>query len=170
LSSIAGVIRQLFWLRVKGQLYRAGYAVASFGTPISTRDYLDRKQLNFRKMDETERFREIEELGKKLIDAIGKVIPAVPVALVSYTMINLGKEAIGELELKSKIFELITRLESRGTYSHIPREDRDYAVSTGLRMLTMRHIITTTDDGLYQCNPKETVLLRYYANSIAHLL
>jgi glycerol-3-phosphate O-acyltransferase len=170
LSSIAGVIRQLFWLRIKGQLYRAGYAVASFGTPISTRDYLNYRKLNFRKMSEKDRFKEIEKLGTKLIDAIGAVIPAVPVALVSYTMLKLDKVAIGELELKSKVFELISRLESIGTYSHIPREDRDYAVSTGLRMLTLRHIIEKTDDGLYRVNPKETVLLQYYANSISHLL
>ena len=121
-------------------------------------------------MSEEERFKEIEILGTKLIDAIGAVIPAVPVALVSYTMLKLDKEAIGELELKSKIFELISRLEAIGTYSHIPREDRDYAVSTGLRMLTLRHIIEKSDDGLYRVNPKESVLLQYYANSISHLL
>ena len=170
LSSIAGVMSQLFWLRVKGQLYRAGYAVASFGTPISTSQYLNANSLNFRSMSEKERFEEIELFGAKLIDAIGAVIPAVPVALVSHCMLKQDGSAIGELELKSKIYELISSLESSGTYSHIPREDRDYAVSTGLRMLTLRHIIEKTGDGLYRANPKESVLLQYYANSISHLL
>jgi len=53
---------------------------------------------------------------------------------------------------------------------HIPRTDRDYAVSTGLRMLTLRHLVNVDEDGLYSANPKEMVLLNYYTNSIAHLL
>ena len=168
LSSIIGVLRQIIWLRIKGQLYRAGYAVASFGTPISLRSYLGERNLNLRKLDDDQRFSEIEKFGTKLITAISTLIPAVPVALVSTVMLKLGDRKIGELELKSKVFELITNLEARGTYSHIPREDRDYAVSTGLRMLTLRHIIEITENGLLRANPKETVLLQYYANSISH--
>ena len=169
LMSILGVFRQIIWLRIKGKLFRAGYAVASFGTPISLKTYLEDHKLNLRKLDETERFGEIEIFGQKLIEAIGAVIPAVPVALVSTVVLDLGERAVGELELKSKIFELISSLEANGAYIHIPREDRDYAVSTGLRMLTLRHIIEKTDEGLYKANPTETVLLEYYANSIAHL-
>ncbi len=170
LSSIAGVIRQIIWLRIKGQLYRAGYAVASFGTPISTKEYLKNNKLKLRQLDDKKRFGEIEKFGETLIDAIGEVIPAVPVALVANVVLKLGDKPIGELELKSKVFELISKLEDIGTYSHIPREDRDYAVSTGLRMLTLRHIMEKSEDGLFRVNPKETILLQYYANSISHLL
>ena len=35
-------------------------------------------------------------------------------------------------------------------------------------MLTLRHLVEEVD-GNYRANPKETVLLRYYANAIAHL-
>ncbi len=169
-SSILGVFRQLFWLRMKGQLYRAGYAVASFGSPISLKKYLKDNKINLRKLGDKKRFSEIEKFGNVLIENIGAVIPAVPVALVATVVLKLEGKAIGELELKSKIFELISNLESNGAYTHIPREDRDYAVSTGLRMLTLRHIVEKTDQGLFRANPKETILLEYYANSIAHLL
>ena len=37
----------------------------------------------------------------------------------------------------------------------------------GLRMLTLRHFVLE-EDGSYRANPKELILLRYYANSIAH--
>jgi glycerol-3-phosphate O-acyltransferase len=40
--------------------------------------------------------------------------------------------------------------------------------SLGLRMLTLRHLVIETDD-TYRANPKELVLLQYYANAIAHL-
>ena len=36
-------------------------------------------------------------------------------------------------------------------------------------MLTLRHLVETSEDGLHRANPKERVLLEYYANSIAHL-
>ena len=59
-------------------------------------------------------------------------------------------------------------MERRGSYVHIPRADRDYAISVGLRMLTLRHLVLE-DDGNYRANPGELILLKYYANSIAHL-
>ena len=167
-ASIFGVMRQIIWLRIQGKLYRAGYAVASFGTPISLKAYLGDRHLNLRKMDDKNRFAEIENFGNELIDSIGKLVPAVPVALVATVVLKLGTKPIGELELKSKVFKLIQDLEAKGVYSHIPREDRDYAVSTGLRMLTLRHIVQETDDGLFRANPAETILLEYYANSIRH--
>ena len=36
-------------------------------------------------------------------------------------------------------------------------------------MLLLRHFVVE-DEGLYRANPDEDMLLRYYANSIAHLL
>ena len=52
---------------------------------------------------------------------------------------------------------------------HVPRADQDYAVEVGLRMLRLRRLVDETD-GLYRAVPANVVLLRYYANSIAHLL
>ena len=42
-------------------------------------------------------------------------------------------------------------------------------MEVGLRMLLLRHLVEE-ENGLYRANPKEETLLRYYANSIAHLL
>jgi hypothetical protein len=43
-------------------------------------------------------------------------------------------------------------------------------VVVGLRMLTLRHLVRQDADGLYSAAPGELTVLRYYANSIAHLL
>ena len=59
----------------------------------------------------------------------------------------------------------MARLAARGAHIHVPRADQDYAVEVGLRMLRLRRLVDETD-GLYRADP---VLLRYYANSIAHL-
>jgi glycerol-3-phosphate O-acyltransferase len=50
----------------------------------------------------------------------------------------------------------------------VPRGDQDYAITVGLRMLTLRHLVVETG-GLYAADPAQLPLLAYYANSIAHL-
>ena len=62
----------------------------------------------------------------------------------------------------------MARLAARGAHIHVPRADQDYAVEVGLRMLRLRRLVDETD-GLYRADPANVVLLRYYANSIAHL-
>jgi len=169
IGSIAGFLGQLARLRLQGRLYRYGFACVSFGNPVSFKSWLDNKDLDFGGLPEEKRFAAIKSLGDDLLNEIARVIPALPVALAAHVFLDSGDEALGELEVKSLIFELMEKLEKSGAYVHIPREDRDYAVSMGLRMLTLRHLVETTENGLYRTNPDETTLLTYYANSIAHL-
>ena len=75
---------------------------------------------------------------------------------------------LSELELKSKVFELLEWLENNNYRAYIPRGDRDYAVAVGIRMLTIRRVIIERD-GIFELNPEEQQLLDYYANSIIHL-
>lgn len=60
------------------------------------------------------------------------------------------------------------RIEAAGAHVYLPRSDRDYALTVGLRMLTLRRIVLERD-GLFVVNPDEGRLLAYYANSIVHL-
>jgi glycerol-3-phosphate O-acyltransferase len=60
-------------------------------------------------------------------------------------------------------------MEAAGAHVYVPRRDRDYAITAGLRMMLLRHMVEQRD-GLYAADPAELTLLRYYANSIAHLL
>ena len=73
------------------------------------------------------------------------------------------------LEIKRRTQTLIDRLEQRGAYVHIPRADRDYAVTVGTRMLALRHFVTESE-GLYRATEGERDMLRYYANAIDHFL
>ena len=78
-------------------------------------------------------------------------------------------EALDLLEIKGRAQALIDRLEGGGAYVHIPRADRDYAVTVGLRMLTLRHFVTE-EKRLFRANEDERDMLRYYANAIEHFL
>ncbi|MCF6303453.1 MAG: hypothetical protein L3J13_09705, partial [Devosiaceae bacterium] len=67
----------------------------------------------------------------------------------------------------TKVFNLINQFEEAGVYVHVPRDDHDYLVEVGLRMLTLRHLVLIAGDS-YRVSPKERDLVAYYANGIAH--
>lgn len=157
-------------LLMRRQWFRFGYASVSFGKPVSLRSWLAAEKKDFRKLAEKRRFAAIEKLGNYLLGEVGKVIPALPVSLAANVFVRSEDKGISELELKSRVFALMADLKARGAHIHIPRQDRDYAVGAGLRILTLRGLVVQADDGLYRANNDESVLLRYYANSIAHLL
>ncbi|MCB1463540.1 MAG: 1-acyl-sn-glycerol-3-phosphate acyltransferase [Nitratireductor sp.] len=169
-GSLTRFIAHLFNLRLRGRLYRFGYACVSFGRPVSFRAWVRRNAPDIHTRSREEKFEAIGKLGHHLMREIGSVIPVLPVALASRVFLAEAGSWISELELKSRIFELIESFEKHQAHVFIPRADRDYAVTTGLRMLKLRHLVEENADGLYRANAKERVLLEYYANSIAHLM
>jgi glycerol-3-phosphate O-acyltransferase len=157
------------WQRIRGRWHRYGYACVSFGRPFSLRAYVAERGIDFRSLPEQQRFAEIERLGQHLMAEVGRVVPALPVSLVASAMLGAGARGLSSLELKGSVFELMRRLQAEGAHVHIPRHDQEYAVEVGLRMLMLRHLVEA-QDGTYRANPKETALLAFYANAIAHLL
>ena len=156
-------------LMVQNQWYRFGYACVILGSPISLQTYLAEAQVDFRHLQGEARFAQVEALGQKLMQAVGKVVPVLPVALVATIFVRHPQRALSELELKSHVYELSRLLESRGAHVYIPRQDQDYAITVGLRALTLRHLVEERE-GLYTARVEELSVLNYYANSIAHLL
>ena len=75
--------------------------------------------------------------------------------------------SLTELDLKAETRLLLQRLE--GAHVYIPRRDLDYALTVGLRMLRLRHLVEEREGG-FSAVEEELPLLRYYANSIDHLL
>lgn len=179
-ATIFGFFWNLIKLRLQGKLYRYGHACVSFGKPISLTEFAHREKIDFSKFRETddplankaksERFIGVQKLGDHLLSEIGAIIPALPVSLVATVLLQNEDHWMGDLELKSKVFDLIQSLEARGFHVHIPREDRDYTLQTGIRMLQLRHVLEVNEAGLYRANRKEQLLLEYYANAIAHML
>ncbi|HEY7214643.1 MAG TPA: 1-acyl-sn-glycerol-3-phosphate acyltransferase [Thermoanaerobaculia bacterium] len=154
-------------LMLRSRWHRFGYACVNFGSPLSMRRYLGERGLDLRPLAREERTPHLERLGAELMAAIGSVIPVLPVPLVAAVLVQAG-EPLSELELKSRAYRLMTELAAAGAHVYIPRQDQDYAIAAGLRMLTLRHLVEERD-GLYAAQPEERTLLSYYANSIAHL-
>jgi glycerol-3-phosphate O-acyltransferase len=152
-----------------GRWHRFGYACVNFGTPISMRAYLSTRDVDLRQVPNEERSPVVAELGRDLMHAVGQVVPILPVSLVATVLLESLDAPMGELDLKGRVQALVGSLESRGYHVYIPRGDRDYAITVGLRMLTLRNLVTE-EEGLFRPVPGEVLLLRYYANAIAHLV
>jgi glycerol-3-phosphate O-acyltransferase len=164
-----GFFANNFRLMLKSEWHRFGYACVNFGAPVSMREYCALRGLDFQKLSGEARKRAIGELGAHLMQRVGGIVPVVPVPLIAHVLLNGTSATISELELKSEVEQLIEKLERAGAHVYIPRKDLDYAVAVGLRMLRLRRLVDEAD-GLYSARPGELPLLRYYANSISHLL
>ena len=153
--------------------HRFGYAGVSFGRPVSVRAWLaERGALDLRRLGREERFAEVGRLAARLMDEVGRAIPALPVAVAATVFVRRFAEEGGPmsgLEAKARIFALQQELAARGALVYIPRGDSEYAAEVGLRMLTLRRLVDARD-GAYAARPAERAALGYYANSIAHLL
>lgn len=155
-------------LALRSRWYRFGYACVNFGTPVSVRAYCAERGIDLRTLSKEDRVREVAALGNHLMQAVGRLIPVLPVPLVARVLLAAGGQTLSELEIKSRVGAEVERLRARGAQVYVPRSDWDYAVGAGLRMLTLRHLVDDTG-GLYRARPEETPLLAYYARSIEHL-
>ena len=154
------VIRHI-WLRVTRRFYKFGYASVSFGVPMSLKSFVaDKTEMSHERMT--------SELGKVLMREVGQVVPVLPVSLISTVLLDGDKQPISEEQLRNLSSKELDRLLANGAYMHIPRDDLNYAVEVGLRMLVLRRALELKH-GMYHFKPDEKELIQYYANAITHL-
>ena len=167
LAITGAYLARQFVFTLTGKRYRYGYACVNFGRPLSMRAHVRERAIDFRVMDDATRRDAVADMGQRLMTAIGAIVPVLPVPLVASVFVREPGRALSESELKGEVLALIERVEARGAHVYVPRTDRDYALTVGLRMLTLRHLVRE-EGGLYIPNPDELKVLAYYANSIAH--
>lgn len=157
-----GMLCKHFWLRMTGRFYKFGYACVGFGEPLSLKSYLEGQDLKARKTI-------TEDLGAELMRRVGRVIPVLPVSLVSTTFLSAGDKAISRETLKTNSQDLLHELRDKGAYCHVPRNDEDYTFEVGLRMLLSRGLVREDETGL-TLEQEGKPVLQYYANAILHLM
>ena len=155
-------------LLMKSQWHRFGYACVNFGSPVSMRAWCAEHGVDFSKLSREERQARMTTLGRHLMDAVGRVVPVLPVPLMATVFVRHSGRGLSVLELKADIEKILDGLDAAGAHIYVPRRDLDYALDVGLRMLLLRHLVDEYE-GLYSARLEELPLLRYYANSIAHL-
>jgi hypothetical protein len=106
------------------------------------------------------------ELGGELMTAVARVMPALPVSLLAAALLEGDPEVpVMPLELHARTHALMRRLGAAGAHVYLPRDDEEYAVGVGLRMLVERRVLEERDGG-WLVVPAERPLLRYYAAAI----
>jgi glycerol-3-phosphate O-acyltransferase len=157
---------RLMW---RSEWRRFGYACVNFGSPVSMRAYCSARGVDFQRLSGEDRRRETAALGQHLMLAVGRIVPVVPVPLIATVFVRNPARALTAIELKAEVEALVDLLDRSAARVYVPRRDLDYALDVGLRMLLMRHLVEEKD-GAYLARENELPLLRYYANSIAHLV
>jgi len=157
------------WQALLGRRYRNGYACVNFGEPVSLKQWIKSQRLQSPSgAPASEPLNDVSELADDLMQRIGDITPILPVALVTRVFVSTPGAMLSHMELKRAVLEQLELLQEAGHRAYIPRGDHDYAVDVGVRMLTLRNILTD-NEGVLSANPDEEALLLYYANSIAHL-
>jgi len=155
---------------LRGRRFRHGYACVNFGRPISMRAWVQATGIDFRRLTDEERRPAVAAVGRHLMEAIGEIVPVLPVPLVATVLLRDPERAWSALELKAAVQALMDVVEAHGGRVYVPRADRDYAIEVGLRMLTLRRLLVEGEDGLFRAEATDLPVLRYYANSIAHVV
>jgi glycerol-3-phosphate O-acyltransferase len=165
-SASAWVAKNL-GLYARGRLHRFGYACVNFGPPLSMKRYLDERGLDFVSLLEPDRFGEVQRLATVLMGEIASVIPVTPVSLVSTALLSFEDGHATLDALGARVKALTGELSSTGAHLYIPRQDPDYLLHVGLRMLTLRRLVSREGDA-WRIVPSEREVVAYYANSIEH--
>lgn len=158
-----------FALMLRRRWHRFGYACVNFGTPISVRAYARAHGIDFAGLDTAARIAEVERLAATLMEEVKRVIPVLPVSLIATVFRRNQTMLLTALEIKAGALAIMQDLEESGARIYIPRENRDYAITVGLRMLTLRHVVAE-EEGFLTVNADNRLVLDYYANAIEHLL
>jgi glycerol-3-phosphate O-acyltransferase len=169
ISTTLQYITHSFSLRIRGEWHRFGYAIANFGSPISMKEYTKKHQINFKSLDKNKRIETVKELAQDLMSAVGRVVPVAPVSLIATVFAENPEKRFSDFEIAARVQELLQGLEKSGAHIYIPRSDWTYAIQVGLRMLILRRIVIKEDE-LFRVIPEEIKIIRFYANSIHHLL
>lgn len=146
-----------FWLharlRLRGRFHRFGYAAVSFGAPLSLDGFLAKDHGDA-----------ADALGDELMSRIDAILPVLPVPVMA-DILKSHPDGIAHDALIRAFEDKVSALSREGRHVHVPRADMIYAAKVGLRMLTLRRIVTEAD-GVYRINPDEAILLSYYANML----
>jgi glycerol-3-phosphate O-acyltransferase len=167
IKTTAGFVFKNALLSRKNRWRRFGYASVNFGEPISAKKYCEKTHLDFSALGTEERFLRVASLAGSIMENIARVVPVLPVALMSEVLLKNKAAWKSELELKSYCSERIAQLEGAGAPIDISSRAVESVLGSALAALTGRGLVEEKDN-LFRLKESETEIISYYANSIAH--
>ena len=159
------------WLMARNRWHRFGYACVNFGSPVSLAGWSRSRGVDFRALSKEERFGAARGAraradGRDRARRPGGAGRARRDRVRARARASAGASSSSRRACSSEI----EGLERRGAHVYVPRGDQDYAITVGLRMLTLRRLVEEDASRASTAPvPEELPLLRYYARSIEHL-
>jgi len=160
-------ISKTLLLSRKMRLRRFGYASVNFGNPVSARVLCEQNNMEFIHLEQEPRFECIAKLADKLMSEIRKAIPITPVALMAEIILANKGAWKSELEFKAQALKRIETLRGLGAPIRISSNTTENILSGALDIIEGRGWLVTQDN-LYKAKDDSIIMLKYYANSIAH--
>jgi glycerol-3-phosphate O-acyltransferase len=141
---------QILWARLRGRFKGFGTAAVSFGPPVSLRAFQAEAVTD-----------PVEVLGERLMAAIGKVVPVLPVPLVAAA---LGEGGITRADLTIRIAALRDALAGQGAILRLPPQGDEQTLQEGLTPLLHRGLVRADETGVLQVI--DAGLVAFYAASV----
>ncbi|WP_371417739.1 1-acyl-sn-glycerol-3-phosphate acyltransferase [Roseivivax sp. THAF197b] len=141
----------LFWRRATGRFHSFGYTAARFGTPLSLRA-------------NPELAGTPEALGGLILDRIASAVPILPVPLLAYLL-----EAEGAMDRDALTARFAAIDHATPEPLVMPEGGHAHGVAFAANRLIKRGLVTD-EDGVLTPTESGQPILRYYANSIRHLV
>ena len=147
---------------------RYGRAAVVVGAPVPLRTWFEENADLF-DLERTERLARVQRLCDRLLERVGRLIPVTPVPLVCAAIQSFDSDFITHESLVARIDDMRAIL--RNLNGKVLASDTSGAAifDRAWRMLRMRRILARDGSG-YLVLPHGRPLVRYYANSVAHLL
>ncbi|MBE1291508.1 MAG: glycerol-3-phosphate acyltransferase [Rhodobacteraceae bacterium] len=155
ISVIVGFFFKQLLLRLRGKVHRFGNATVRFGEPVSLTAFSEGITGDL-----------AEPLGVELMRRINGVVPILPVPLMAYVF----EQAAGPLSRKEVQEAFDARLAALPqNRARFMREAPEEAIESALKTLVGRRVLLE-NDGTFSVSKAQVEILRFYANSIRHLL
>lgn len=155
---------RLLRARLVGEKHLFGYASVLFGRPVSAKT-LVRPFGDIRRLPEAEYRNAVATVGQSLMERIAEAVPATPVAVLA----RAWERAVlrGEELSVRHVEELVHPLLEKGNL--LPQLSPGELFHSALTTLAQRRAMVSQGRS-FQPSPEQEPLLRFYANSIRHLL
>ncbi|OAN68976.1 glycerol-3-phosphate acyltransferase [Sulfitobacter sp. EhC04] len=153
ITVVVGFILRKLWQRLTFQETRFGTAAVAFGAPLSLR--------------EAGHGATVEALSGEVMDRIAGAMPVLSVPLISAVMLDLDGAALDTQALLDRAGAMLARVPPGNRA--VDAAELETELRQALKGLRARGVVLF-EQSSWRANPDETAVLRFYANSIAHLL
>ena len=149
---------------------RFGWACASFGEPISFKNWQRSRGIDIKSLPKQQQRQHINELGEQLMQDVRAIIPVLPIHLLALALLENETAEWTEAALVKRAEQLRLAVESANAPIFAYNTDHADAYQQALQMLEKSDALTFDEQRSINFTAEQADMLRYYCNSVSHYL